>query len=243
MIAFSSIVNLQAQTNSKLSKQILGTWLLQKIEVRVNPNAKNKMPQEALDETLKMYSKMMPPIPQNKIAFVFEKDGKLKNINSMTIPETVENGTWQLKDKTLSIKYPKGELFENVVVNIKGETMDFTIISPTGQFTADSPLTMNAVLKKGTLKDLDYSEVTLPEPPPIKYKQEITEEANKLIISATQVVCEIGNRKKCYQFKTSEYEKWQVLFDEINDFGYEEGYEYVLEVQREGIKSEIKEVN
>lgn len=254
-MTFVSFTDAQAQGTGKLEKQIMGTWILQKIEARINPNAKTNESKENLENAKNMQNKMMPPVPSNRIALVFEKNGKLKTINSMTKPEMTSDGTWQLKGNNLSIKSMMGELFENVVVKIDKGNLNFTIISPTGQFTAESAITLNATLKKGTLKDLDYSAMALPEPPqvapnngnfeiaPEEKRREDKGEVSKIIIVAKKVACEIGDRKECYLFKLNEKDEWQVLTDEITDFGYEKGYEYTLEVQREGIKSEIKGVN
>jgi Domain of unknown function (DUF4377) len=240
---------LKGQSKQKNASLIIGTWLLQKFEVRINPNITKPEEKKMLENSQTTYSKMTPKFPPNTMALIFEQGGKVTIINARIKPETTEVGSWELTGNALSIK-SQGDIFRQVLVTIQKNEMEFTLISPTGQFTADTPLTMHTVFKKSSLKNLDKSQGVelplLPPPPtfPLKErKEEPSETRNLLIIAAQKVDCEVGERKKCYQYKTDAEGKWEVLKDQIDDFGYEEGYEYVLEVVKDGIRSDVEDVN
>ena len=83
-------INGNTQSNETLSKQIIGTWIVQGMDIKVNTDHLDEAAKEAFEKQkpmLEMSSKGMSERVKETIAFIFEKGGKFTNINTDVFSE------------------------------------------------------------------------------------------------------------------------------------------------------------
>ncbi|PWG06221.1 DUF4377 domain-containing protein [Polaribacter aquimarinus] len=65
----------------------------------------------------------------------------------------------------------------------------------------------------------------------------ILEVEKTLIIASKKVECVGVSSQQCFLIKENEQQSWEYFYDSINDFNYEEGFEYVILVIEEEIEN------
>jgi hypothetical protein len=65
----------------------------------------------------------------------------------------------------------------------------------------------------------------------------------RLVIASEQVQCELEVIYPCFQAKKESDPYWTLTIDAIEDFGFEAGFEYVLDLKIEHISQPIQDVS
>jgi len=59
----------------------------------------------------------------------------------------------------------------------------------------------------------------------------------QITVASEQVDCAGVGLQKCYLIRGGTDESWQYLYNEIEGFEYEPGYEYIIEIRKEKVKN------
>ena len=65
----------------------------------------------------------------------------------------------------------------------------------------------------------------------------ILEVEKTLTVASKKVECEGVSTQQCFLIKENNQQNWEFFYDPINDFNYEEGFEYVVLVLQEEVEN------
>ena len=65
----------------------------------------------------------------------------------------------------------------------------------------------------------------------------ILEVEKTLTVASKKVKCEGVSTQQCFLIKENNQQNWEYFYDPINDFNYEEGFEYVVLVLQEEVEN------
>lgn len=218
----------QKKADSKLAKQIIGTWLVKDFEIEAQEAFKNDPEVQAQlkqnHEMMKAQSKSMV----NRIAFSFIKGGKFEVKTAQGSVETII-GTWRVENKMLYLKSDnKGfeQSMGKLSPKIENNMLHLGVLGESGMAPPSQMLIF--VCKKGNISELDTTTVPYDREPAVR-PQLVTSELVDIIVSSKK-----GEKdgKPCLRIKYNESEEWQDFEADIQDFKYDEGFEYVLKVEK-----------
>lgn len=242
----------KAQDNKKLTKQMIGTWLIQTMSYRLNKNVTD----EALKKEWEAQKTMMSAEMKNRFAFVFEKGGKFKSILSEGDKPKEVTGTWRIEGSKLRVKTTDKAMeseFENVTVGFNKKVLEMAIGAPENMNGSNL---MVLGFEKGDLKNLNHSASSTRKPLEVRAEErveepilvehgvkstekqigarepELTKPVSTVEIKDIEVKgCEKGkdDNPACYLIQITPKDSWMPF--PIEGFVYEAGYDYKLKVE------------
>lgn len=228
----------QKKANSKLAKQIIGTWIVQDYVIKVREEHKNNP--EAIEYIKKVnltMNNMQTAFVKNRIAFTFKKGGKLQ---AKSVQGSVKdiNANWRLEGNILHIT-SDDKSFEQEMkklhASIENNQLNLGILEDRMNATPLHMITF--VCKKGNISELIttplfYDKENAPNP------QLVTNETITMTVGAEKIN---ENGDTYLHVKYDNDGEWEKFLATIEDFDHENGYEYVLNVEK--ITTEVSEAN
>jgi hypothetical protein len=208
-----SLQHLACQAQKKWAKEIIGTWIAQEFQMETQNGSTNLSDRETA-------------MIKNRIAFLFMKGGKFEAKTTQGTLETIK-GTWRMEKDVLLLTSDNKNFEQDMGrlrVKIANGMLRLGILSESSMTPASHMMVF--VCKKGNMTELLTTPIPYDKEPAVK-PQLVTSYLETFVVDAQEGDCE---GKPCLRVKRDGATAWENFEPNIEDFTYEKGHEYLLNV-------------